>query len=320
MSKNFLSMSFSPTQKFLISNWLRPVNSQEYRHGIRLIALSINALQAKYSLTDFSKIGTPPLEDQLCTANFLKKALKNTSLERCARIVTADEAQLQAYQRVMQNSNGFPYLTSGFTCTEEAHKWLFENNVPLPLVTIPVCDINLDTNTQILRNYIQKCSISEQATERISDEDAELDRATAPAILCQTDLVRISVDFCNSLIALRWLQPVSSNDYKYGIQKLSQLLKKYKLTRLMINNQQLGVMALTDQSWLSQKMSEIVADNIPRLIAIVSSKNSLQQLVNDTVDKKIRQSGGEYEPNYFFSEDEAIEWLLMQKDLCLDKK
>ena len=312
-SKNFLALSFNPTKKFLFANWLRPVNSTEYRHGIRMIALSITTLRVQFSLTDFSKVGALPLQDQTCTANFLKKALTNTSLQRCARIIPTDLGPMHAYEQVMRSAQDLPYQVNAFTCVNAAQEWLFENTSTLPVCAQHLCDISLDTNMHFLRGLMQQIVAVKTNIGRTAGHESMNDATDGSlVIISETDYMRISVDCCNSMISLRWLKPVNSTEFRCGVQKVGQLIREQYLEKFMVNNQNLGVLSVQDQSWVMQQMCNIITETNLSRIAVVSSENTLQQMVTETIDRKIQQNSKLYEPAYFFTEDEAIEWLLLK--------
>lgn len=312
MSKSFLTLSFSPEQNFIYAQWLRPVSSQEYRHGIRMIAVCVTTLKAELALTDFSKIGTPPLDDQSCTANFLKTALQNTSLKRCARVLSDQSTQLEAYQRIMQEAASLPYTTNGFSSAEAAKAWLFEHENDVALEHL--YHISMETTSQHLRTVFQKfASKAGIADTTLAIKKGEEVLKTGLDVVCNTEFLNVSIDSCNSLLAFRWLKQVESADYKYGIQTLCSTLSEHKLEKVMINNQRLGAISLPDQSWLSNKIIEVISGNNLKRMAVITSKDSLQLLVNEAVDKKVKSKNNLYDPSYFFSEDEAMEWLMLQE-------
>ncbi|MBC5991888.1 hypothetical protein [Pontibacter cellulosilyticus] len=312
MSENFLTLSFSPKTNFITAQWLRPVSSQEYRHGIRIIAVCITTLKAQFALSDFSKIDTPPIDDQYCTANFLKTALQGTSLKRCARVLSGSASQLEAYQRVMAEATNLPYQTNGFNSVEEAKRWLLESEQNCE--TEHVCDVNMATSSQILRKTLQQYAgkAGLNYTKLAPDNGAQV-IDTGLEVLCNTDFLKISMDNCNSLVAMRWLQPVQSLDYRHGIQTMCHTLSQHQPEKLIIFNQRLGVISLPDQMWFSNRFVEVVSANRTRRIAVVTSQDSLQLLVHEAIDKNIKSKNQLYDPGYFFSEDEAMEWLMLKE-------
>ena len=312
MSNSFLSLSFSPTIQFINAQWLRPVSSQEYRHGIRIIAVCITTLKAQFALSNFSKIDTPPIDDQYCTANFLKTALQGTSLKRCARVLSGSASQLEAYQRVMAEAANLPYQTKSFNSVEEAKMWLLESEKSSE--TEHLCDVDMATSSQSLRKAFQQYAGKAGVTyTKLAPVNGAEIVETGLEVVCNTDVLKISMDSCNSLLAMRWLQPVQSLDYRHGIQTFCHTLSQHQPEKLIIFNQRLGVISLPDQIWFSNQFVEVVSANCTRRIAVVTSQDSLQLLVHEAIDEKIKSKSQLYDPGYFFSEDEAMEWLMLKE-------
>lgn len=316
MSKSFLTISFSPENHFLKTSWLRPVSSQEYRHGIRMIAVCITTLEVKFALTDFSSIGTPPLEDQHCTANFLRKALKNTSLQRCARILSDNRLQWKAYEEVMEQTLELPYSTGGFRSLEEAESWLFMSEKKQQVNAEVLCSISLESNPQTLRKLLQSISSKESKIEILPLPESLTGKSITDNIsVCDTEFLNATIDTCNNLLTVRWLRAVSSSEYRYGIMKAGQSIIDNQLDKVLLINQKLGVLALDDQRWFSNNFTDFVSKSSLKRVAVVTSQDTLQQLATAEADGKIKRININYEPSYFFSADEALEWLLLRENV-----
>lgn len=316
MIKNFLTIGFNPENHFLSSTWLRPVSSQEYRHGIRMIAVCITSLKVKFALTDFSRMGTPPLEDQHCTANFFKKALMNTSLQRCARILSDNRLQWKAYEDVMEQTQELPYFTSGFTTLPEAHSWLFRDNEKQQVYAAELCSVSLESNAHTLLNMLQRHTLKHDKFEIVSVAETLPDSNITDNIsVCDTDFLKATIDTCNNLLTVRWLRSVSSSEYRYGIIKAGQSIIDKQLEKVLLLNQKLGTLALDDQKWFSNNFTDFVSKSSIKRVAVVTSQDIMQQLTTAEVDEKIKRTNIFYEPNYFFSSDEALEWLLLKENV-----
>ncbi|MDX5438545.1 MAG: hypothetical protein LPK03_15185 [Pontibacter sp.] len=206
-----------------------------------------------------------------------------------------------------------PYQISMFTTAPAAQEWLFEDAYQESTNAHHLCDISLDTDMQYLRGLMQQIVAVKTNTTKIAEPES-MDNATegSPVLICETDYLRISVDSCNGLISLRWLKQVNSPEFRNGIEKVGQLIREQHLDKFMVNNQNLGVLSVQDQGWVMQQMCSIITETNLSRIAVVSSENTLQQLVTETIDQKIKENSKLYMPNYFFSEEEALEWLLLR--------
>ncbi|MEJ8804277.1 hypothetical protein [Pontibacter sp. H249] len=301
MSNDFLILNFSPSKQFLSAVWQRPVSSQEYRHGIRTIAVCINTLKAQYVITDVSAIGAPSLKDQHCTAEFLEKALSNTSLKRSARVLSQTKEQWEAYERVLKKSAEQPYEINEFSTYSDALLWILGS----PSQPDDMRHIPMPGSTSELRRLLN----SNILAQIVSAKGAEAITNSKSILLYQTDFVTISLNQDISLLSLKWLRSVDSHEYRLGIQKGIQALVKHQPKKMMINNQRLGVPSLNDQKWLLDVATETLRSCILTKIAVVNSVDAMQQLALEQVGTKIRNSCIDYQSYYFYSEEEALEWL-----------
>ncbi|MDX5437325.1 MAG: hypothetical protein LPK03_09035 [Pontibacter sp.] len=299
MSQSYLSIYFSRSNKYISACWQRQVSSSEYRQGIRAIAACIATLRVELVLIDFSNTGAPTAKDQACTASFLKQALSNTSLRRSAHVFSEDPAQWQAYQYVMENADKFPYQTQTFRSGEEAKAWLFEGiaaNEPEDLVSVPM--------------PFSARSLSRSLCTPSTHPERKVAKAAPCSIITQhLNFAKITVDIDQSLLTLTWLRPVRSREYRYAILKAERALQEHQLEKMLINKQRMGVPTLDDQSWLLNNAIKGLSRCGLRRMAILSSGDLLQQIVNDEVIHKVESTGLSYQSRYFMFEDEALEWL-----------
>ncbi len=130
-------------------------------------------------------------------------------------------------------------------------------------------------------------------------------------MLYQTDYVEIVLDEVSSILSVRWLRPVQSHEYRHGITETGKVLLPRKLEKLLVNNQRMGVLTMDDQAWLARISIEVISQSSLRRLAIVSSTDIMQQLTNETLDAQVKQSTPYFKTRYFYSEQEAVEWLMM---------
>lgn len=299
MSQSYLTLYFSPSKKYVTARWQRQVSSSEYRQGIRAIAACVATLRVELVLVDFSNTGAPSAKDQACTANFLKQALSNTSLRRSARVFPEDSEQWQAFQGMLESAEELPYQTNSFESAEEAKEWLFKDTTvrePEDLVPVPMPFSNRSLYKLLHTPYAHPKSITAQA-------------APSNIITQHLNFAKITVDTGQSLLTLTWLRPVKSREYRYAILKAQRALQEHQLEKMLINKQRMGVPTLDDQSWLLNSAIEGLSRCRLRRMAILSSGDLLQQMVNDEVIHKVKSTDLSYQSRYFMFEGEALEWL-----------
>ncbi|MFD2248039.1 hypothetical protein [Pontibacter ruber] len=308
MKPNFLTLKFSSSLKFLIASWLRPVSSEEYRDGLRVIALCTVTLKAELALMDLSQIGMPSERDLHTTALYLKQIKANTSLRRSARVLAKDKSQWLAYARVMECTEGLPYQTNAFLSNEEAESWLFEgleieSRVLDDLITIPN-----NCNSAALRKLVQ----TEPAAASINKSVDITTQATIESeVLYETDFVQIAMDKQKSILLLRWLRPVESTEYKVGIQKAAYFVVELKAKKVMVDNHLIGVLTIDDQRLVTKVSIKVFSEVKLERMAVISSPDTLQQITFEKLISKIEEKVPFVHTQYFFTESEALEWLIL---------
>lgn len=306
MSLHFLKLSFSTSFKYLKAEWQRPVSSEEYRHGVRAIAVCIAKLQVQYSLIDFTKTEAPSIKDLQCTASFLQQAFQKTSLRRSARVLADTSAQWTAYKQVAEETKALPYQTDVFECCKEAKAWLFQDydiGINEPEALIPIL---IDGSGPVLSEF-------SGLTQTEEDKEAHIPNfvtsKVVDGVLLRTDYVEATLSRQKDLLSVRWLRPVSSEEYRCGIQDAAQLFIKHKLQRLLVNKQRLGVLSIGDQSWLAKYYASMAHRSNLQRLAVVSSNDVMQQITDEPLYHKVKGSTKiSFHIQYFLSEDEALEW------------
>ncbi|WP_337070360.1 hypothetical protein [Pontibacter sp. 13R65] len=131
------------------------------------------------------------------------------------------------------------------------------------------------------------------------------------SLLYQSDYVNIVLDWQKEMLLVRWLRPVVSSEYRNGIQTAGRFLVKLGVERLLVNNHRMGVLTIEDQGWLARISVEVISQSRLQRLAIVSSFDMLQQLTNETLDSRVKTETPTFSTEYFLTEQDAIEWLLL---------
>ncbi|WP_439882683.1 hypothetical protein ACSX1A_05830 [Pontibacter sp. MBLB2868] len=314
MKQTFLTLKYSPSKNYLFVNWNRAVSSSEYRQGIRSIATCVVSLKVQLILLDFSKIGTPSEQDQLCTANFLKLAMKNTSLKRSARVLSFEESQWLAYWQIVWQAKELPYETGAFKTREEAQAWLFDGqeinaDAPDNFISVPL-DISITAATRMFSN-VAACEEGKETGNGNGVTIDVKDQKKSVQELYKTNYVSISLSKKKDILTTKWLRQVTSSEYRQGIEETGRHMLAHNIEKLMVNNQKLGILTMSDQNWLQKFSIEVISTSNLKRLAIVSSHDMLQQLTDETLDHKVKQADIDFHTRYFLFEDEGWEWLLL---------
>lgn len=298
-----LLVKYNPGSKYLESTFQRPVTNHEYRQCIRFIGLCIAILRVEYILADFTKMGNPTLEDQQNSEDFLNKALKKTTLIRSARVLAGDASQQQVYDAVVQGSPVLPFQVQAFTSPEVAREWIFQKPFPMNRHKCHSILIPMYCSLKDLKLFA-KAEAAKEASYNISTT------TDVPAITrCHADFVELKFDRQKSLLQLRWLRRVTSREYRYGILKTGRLVIEHQVKSVLINNHNLGVLTLEDQSWLVVTTSAILTRSCVEKMAVVSSADVMQQMATESINRRIKQIYQDYPAQYFLTEGEAMNWL-----------
>ncbi|MHC2991486.1 hypothetical protein OB13_07785 [Pontibacter sp. HJ8] len=313
----FMSISFSPGLKFLQAKWLKPVSSAEYRQAIRMTARSVAFLRAELVLVDITAMNAPSMEDQRWTSAFLQEAFARSSIRRSARVLSSAGQQPAAMQNIVTNTGILPYEIRLFHTIEEAKCWLFDCEGKCPATDEDNIRIPLNFNLKLLRqNHLQRIGTGQKGSPGQAVEAPKLHPAAPLPNLLQlrTEFVSISMDHKESVMNIRWMKPPASRQYRYGMLKAGRALREYKLERVMLNNQRLGILTLEDQGWLITTSIEVLAKCHLKRLAVVTSPDALQQMSSDAIGCRLKAANLPYVTKYFLSEEEATEWLLLHEE------
>ncbi|MBX0332548.1 hypothetical protein K3G39_04780 [Pontibacter sp. HSC-14F20] len=127
--------------------------------------------------------------------------------------------------------------------------------------------------------------------------------------LLAMDYVEVLHDTLHRLLIVRWLRPVKSHEYRFGIEETGRFLLAFGLEKLLVNNQRMGVLTMDDQGWLASISIEVISKSNLEKLAIISSTDFLQQFTNETLDVRVKQETPFFDTQYFLEEQEGIEWL-----------
>ena len=79
-----------PSNRLLLTKWLRTVNSQEYRASLLSFYQSVIDNQILYWIVDVTRISSPDMPDQKWTIDLLGPGICDTHLKRIAFILPDD--------------------------------------------------------------------------------------------------------------------------------------------------------------------------------------------------------------------------------------
>lgn len=86
----FISIQRDPTNKVLLTKWLRAVNSQEYRESILSFYRFLKNEGVLYWVVDITRTASPDMHDQKWTTNLLGPGICETNLKKIAVILPDD--------------------------------------------------------------------------------------------------------------------------------------------------------------------------------------------------------------------------------------
>ncbi|MDX5417981.1 MAG: hypothetical protein LPK09_02110 [Hymenobacteraceae bacterium] len=131
-------------------------------------------------------------------------------------------------------------------------------------------------------------------------------------VLMKTDYVEITLNNPGNYLIVTWLRPVLSHEYKHGIEETGHILLANKLEKLLVNNQRMGVLTMEDQGWLAEISIRVISKSKLRWLAVISSTDFLQQITNERLDARVKESTPYFDTQYFLTERDGLEWLLQE--------
>ena len=129
--------------------------------------------------------------------------------------------------------------------------------------------------------------------------------------LINSDFLEIVNDQEKGILLVRWLRNVQSHEYRSGIEQIGHILLKQGIDKLLVNNQRMGVLTMDDQGWLAEISIKVFSVINLKKLAIVSSTDFMQQYTNEILDKRVKESTPYFPTEYFLTEREGLEWLLV---------
>lgn len=127
--------------------------------------------------------------------------------------------------------------------------------------------------------------------------------------LFSTDFVEIIHHAADALLLVRWLRPVQSHEYRFGIEETGRALLALGLEKLLVNNQRMGVLTANDQGWLATISIKMISQSNLKQLAIISSTDFFQQHTNEKLDVRVKEQTPFFDTQYFLIERDGLEWL-----------
>ncbi|MBF8962945.1 hypothetical protein I0P70_06790 [Pontibacter sp. FD36] len=124
-----------------------------------------------------------------------------------------------------------------------------------------------------------------------------------------TDFVEIIHNPLYAMLLVRWLRPVQSHEYRFGIEETGRVLLELGLEKLIVNNQRMGVLTMDDQGWLASISIRMISQSKLKQLAIISSTDFFQQHTNEKLDSRVKEQTPFFDTQYFLIEREGLEWL-----------
>lgn len=129
----YFQISYNPKQGLLSSQWLRVVNSTEYRQALVNVCKRLRKSNAMGWLVDFSHTTTPNMSDQNWTIELLGHSLPLTKLRKLA-LVLPDDLFLEVVVEKVSNSllsmSNNKVQIAYFADPCAAQQWLTSSNDP----------------------------------------------------------------------------------------------------------------------------------------------------------------------------------------------
>lgn len=122
----------------------------------------------------------------------------------------------------------------------------------------------------------------------------------------------ISLDEVNKLLHIRWLRPVSSEEYRAGILYCKQLVLEKRVERWLIDSRKLDHILFSDQQWIKREVAMGVRESALRKLARVLTDDVFNYISFENMLQHITEEHGTpVEIGQFSSEDAALNWLSM---------
>ncbi|MBC5773944.1 hypothetical protein H8S95_07705 [Pontibacter sp. KCTC 32443] len=126
---NYLLLWVDKTIHLMYSDWLRPVTSEEYKEGNKILLQQLREKEVENWIADSSKLGDISKEDEKWTLKELVPKLANTNLLKLARIGGEDTGSHAKFEQFVKRADPI-YIGNiqvrQFTTYKEAADWVGE--------------------------------------------------------------------------------------------------------------------------------------------------------------------------------------------------
>lgn len=123
----YITIQLVPSKSRLQSQWLRAVNSQEYRSSLIYFSRKIKAAKVSYWLADLTRLSSPNLHDQQWTAELIGSTVRSAKLKKIALVLPDDlflEVVIEKIGEKVLQKTGNQVQISSFNNFQQACNWL----------------------------------------------------------------------------------------------------------------------------------------------------------------------------------------------------
>lgn len=126
--REFVTIRYSAKENLVWNEWRGFIPSKPLREAMVYASEYVVAHDVAYILADFTRFGSPSLEDQIWIANHTAEILRYSKLKRVANILAPDIFQQMAIETIYNTASKIPMpcVTKDFVSREDALEWLFE--------------------------------------------------------------------------------------------------------------------------------------------------------------------------------------------------
>lgn len=302
-----ISVCYCSHLKLLSAEWVQSDDSDNLRHAIRLLARTAAILRAELLLIAMPAPFQVSEADSLWIEEFMRAALRHSPLKKIARVIKGLSAEERPEERFNQNQQSTPIQCAYFGDKPTAQQWLLGERIG-ELNEEGRQGIPLQLNLGHIRHLISQAAKPAVQPKREAEQNSPQTQALSLDIC--TDFVSISIDHTKQLMRINWKKPPLSRQYRYGMLKAYRALVEHRLSKLLLNNQRMGVLTLEDQGWLVSMAQKLLPKSKLQKLAVITSANALQQFGSENIGKRLQQASLTHKTNYFLLEEEALDWLL----------
>jgi hypothetical protein len=125
--------------------------------------------------------------------------------------------------------------------------------------------------------------------------------------LFTADFLTVSHAADHRYLEARWSRPVSSEEFRQGIQIITDSISEHGVELLLIDLRLSGTPSTSDQSWLVKRVMAVNQATPLRRSARLLSMDILQQMVSEIITERVENFP--YEFQVFHSDTLAKQWL-----------